>query len=54
MIQASEARLYTFSQETKDKLRKFRLGTYAIHTFDTPKDTFLICLPAPEQKTRKQ
>ncbi|KAH0545513.1 hypothetical protein FGG08_000342 [Glutinoglossum americanum] len=24
---ASEARLYTFSQETKDKLRKFRLGT---------------------------
>ncbi|KAF2180056.1 glia maturation factor beta [Zopfia rhizophila CBS 207.26] len=23
----SEARLYTFSQETKDKLRKFRLGT---------------------------
>ncbi|KAF2205465.1 glia maturation factor beta, partial [Delitschia confertaspora ATCC 74209] len=25
--QSSEARLYTFSQETKDKLRKFRLGT---------------------------
>lgn len=25
--QASEARLYTFSQETKDKLRRFRLGT---------------------------
>jgi len=24
---ASESRLYTFSQETKDKLRKFRLGT---------------------------
>ncbi|KAJ9669524.1 hypothetical protein H2201_000391 [Coniosporium apollinis] len=24
---SSEARLYTFSQETKDKLRKFRLGT---------------------------
>ncbi|KAK7514476.1 hypothetical protein IWX49DRAFT_559427 [Phyllosticta citricarpa] len=24
---ASEARLYTFSPETKDKLRKFRLGT---------------------------
>ncbi|KAF2143870.1 uncharacterized protein K452DRAFT_285910 [Aplosporella prunicola CBS 121167] len=24
---ASEARLYTFSQETRDKLRKFRLGT---------------------------
>ncbi|KAH7626146.1 hypothetical protein B0T09DRAFT_350141 [Sordaria sp. MPI-SDFR-AT-0083] len=24
---ASEARLYTFSQETKDHLRKFRLGT---------------------------
>ncbi|EPE06049.1 gmf family protein [Ophiostoma piceae UAMH 11346] len=24
---ASEARLYTFSQETKDQLRKFRLGT---------------------------
>ncbi|KAK4240360.1 GMF family protein [Achaetomium macrosporum] len=23
----SEARLYTFSQETKDRLRKFRLGT---------------------------
>jgi hypothetical protein len=26
-VQSSEARLYTFSQETKDKLRKFRLGT---------------------------
>lgn len=25
--QSSEARLYTFSQETKDHLRKFRLGT---------------------------
>ncbi|GME53186.1 putative gmf family protein [Neofusicoccum parvum] len=25
--QASEARLFTFSPETKDKLRKFRLGT---------------------------
>ncbi|KAF6830241.1 GMF family protein [Colletotrichum musicola] len=25
--QASESRLYTFSQETKDHLRKFRLGT---------------------------
>jgi len=25
--QASEARLYTFSQATKDKLRKFRLST---------------------------
>ena len=25
--QSSEARLYTFSQETKDQLRKFRLGT---------------------------
>ncbi|KAF7194150.1 Actin-depolymerizing factor gmf1, partial [Pseudocercospora fuligena] len=25
--QSSESRLYTFSQETKDKLRKFRLGT---------------------------
>jgi len=24
---SSESRLYTFSQETKDKLRKFRLGT---------------------------
>ncbi|CAK7562840.1 MAG: hypothetical protein SEPTF4163_000696 [Sporothrix epigloea] len=24
---SSEARLYTFSQETKDQLRKFRLGT---------------------------
>ncbi|AEO70895.1 uncharacterized protein THITE_2122744 [Thermothielavioides terrestris NRRL 8126] len=24
---SSEARLYTFSQETKDHLRKFRLGT---------------------------
>ncbi|KAF1817138.1 glia maturation factor beta [Eremomyces bilateralis CBS 781.70] len=24
---ASESRLYTFSQETKDRLRKFRLGT---------------------------
>ncbi|KAF2672354.1 actin depolymerizing protein [Microthyrium microscopicum] len=24
---SAEARLYTFSQETKDKLRKFRLGT---------------------------
>lgn len=24
---SSEARLYTFSQETKDRLRKFRLGT---------------------------
>lgn len=27
MAQSSEARLYTFSQETKDQLRKFRLGT---------------------------
>ncbi|KAF4846431.1 Actin-depolymerizing factor gmf1 [Colletotrichum siamense] len=26
-IGASESRLYTFSQETKDHLRKFRLGT---------------------------
>lgn len=26
-FQSSEARLYTFSQETKDHLRKFRLGT---------------------------
>jgi hypothetical protein len=25
--QASESRLYTFSQETKDALRKFRLST---------------------------
>jgi len=25
--QSSEARLYTFSDETKQKLRKFRLGT---------------------------
>jgi hypothetical protein len=25
--QASESRLYTFSDETKSKLRKFRLGT---------------------------
>ena len=25
--QASESRLYTFSTETKEKLRKFRLGT---------------------------
>ncbi len=25
--QSAEARLYTFSQETKDHLRKFRLGT---------------------------
>jgi len=25
--QSGEARLYTFSQETKDHLRKFRLGT---------------------------
>lgn len=25
--QSSEARLYTFSQETKNHLRKFRLGT---------------------------
>ncbi|TLS30703.1 hypothetical protein PpBr36_02986, partial [Pyricularia pennisetigena] len=24
---SSESRLYTFSQETKDHLRKFRLGT---------------------------
>ncbi|KAI9795650.1 MAG: hypothetical protein M1833_006891 [Piccolia ochrophora] len=24
---SSEARLYTFSPETKEKLRKFRLGT---------------------------
>ncbi|KAL2105514.1 hypothetical protein VUR80DRAFT_8237 [Thermomyces stellatus] len=24
---SSEARLYSFSQETKDQLRKFRLGT---------------------------
>jgi hypothetical protein len=27
MEQSSEARLYTFSDETKTKLRKFRLGT---------------------------
>ncbi|KAK8191891.1 hypothetical protein IWZ00DRAFT_545008 [Phyllosticta capitalensis] len=27
MVSASEARLYTFSPETKEKLRKFRLGT---------------------------
>lgn len=27
LAQSSEARLYTFSQETKDHLRKFRLGT---------------------------
>lgn len=27
LLQSSEARLYTFSQETKDHLRKFRLGT---------------------------
>lgn len=27
LLQSSESRLYTFSQETKDKLRKFRLGT---------------------------
>ncbi|KAF2627114.1 glia maturation factor beta [Macroventuria anomochaeta] len=27
MIAASESRLYTFSTETKTKLRKFRLGT---------------------------
>jgi len=26
-LQASESRLYTFSDETKQKLRKFRLGT---------------------------
>ena len=26
-LQGSEARLFTFSQETKDHLRKFRLGT---------------------------
>ncbi|KAK5628435.1 hypothetical protein RRF57_004150 [Xylaria bambusicola] len=26
-LQSSEARLYTFSQETKDHLRKFRLTT---------------------------
>ncbi len=26
-LQSSESRLYTFSQETKDHLRKFRLGT---------------------------
>jgi hypothetical protein len=25
--QSSESRLYTFSQESKDHLRKFRLGT---------------------------
>lgn len=25
--QSSESRLYTFSEETKQKLRKFRLGT---------------------------
>ncbi|KAK8079540.1 hypothetical protein PG997_007358 [Apiospora hydei] len=27
MVSPAEARLYTFSQETKDHLRKFRLGT---------------------------
>lgn len=26
-MQASESKLYTFSPETKEKLRKFRLGT---------------------------
>jgi len=28
---SSESRLYTFSQETKDHLRKFRLGTSRAH-----------------------
>lgn len=27
ILQSSESRLYTFSSETKEKLRKFRLGT---------------------------
>ena len=26
-LESSESRLYTFSEETKQKLRKFRLGT---------------------------
>ena len=47
--QASESRLYTFSQETKDALRKFRLST------SRAKDPqAIICELPPEDLPLKQ
>lgn len=42
--QSSEARLYTFSGETKDHLRKFRLGT---SRSNDPQAVICMCTPPP-------
>ncbi|KAG9378309.1 hypothetical protein A1F94_011425 [Pyrenophora tritici-repentis] len=56
---SSEARLYTFSDETKTKLRKFRLGTSRANdpqaVICTPKSTFshaydYLCGTAPAER----
>lgn len=46
IAQSSEARLYTFSQETKDHLRKFRLGTS--RASDPQAVICMYALPAPK------
>lgn len=45
--QSSEARLYTFSQETKDQLRKFRLGT---SRSNDPQAVICMYVPAPDSR----